>query len=302
MMKEIKNTGYLREGHIKVTGGNVWYKIVGADKDKTPVITLHGGPAASHFYLSPLEALANERPVIFYDQLGCGLSDKTNNKSIWTIEHFVEELSQIREALNLKKVHILGHSWGTMLAIDYILKLAPKGIISLIFSGPCLSATMWGLDQRKYLLELPLKIREIILKAERAENFDSKEYQDAMLDYYKLHVCRLPSWPDCLKRALSEMNYEIYKYMWGPSEFTITGTLKKYDRINELYKIKIPTLFTCGEFDETTPQTTDFYHKKIPQSEIFVFKNASHNHHLEKTKEYLMVISDFLKRVEKNNS
>ena len=297
-MNETKNTENVREGYIKVTGGKVWYKIAGANKDKTPVITLHGGPAASHYYLSPLEALSDERPIIFYDQLGCGLSDKPNDKSLWTIEHFIEELSQIRAALGLKKVHILGHSWGTMLAIDYLLRLSPKGIISFVLSGPCLSTKMWGLDQKKYLLELPRQMQEIILKTEKAGNFSSKEYQDAMTYYYKLHLCRLDPWPDCLSKAFDAMNYEIYKYMWGPSEFTMTGTLKNYDRINDLYKVKTPTLFTCGEFDEVTPETADYYHKKIPQSEIFVFKNASHNHHLEKTKEYLKVVGNFLKTAE----
>jgi len=298
MIKETKNSGHTREGYIKVAGGQVWYKISGADKKKLPVIILHGGPAATHYYLEPLEALSSERPVIFYDQLGCGLSDKTNVKSLWTIEHFVEELGQVRAALNLKNVHMLGHSWGAMLAMDYIIKHNPKGIASLVFSGPCLSATMWGLDQRKYLSELPLKAREIISKTEKEGNFDSKEYQDVMASYYQSHVCRLSPWPDCLKKAFSSMNYEIYKYMWGPSEFTITGTLRNYDRANELYKIKVPTIFTCGEFDEATPQTVDYYHKKVPQSEVFVFKDASHNHHLEKTKDYLKIIGDFLKRAD----
>lgn len=297
---ENKNTKNVCEGNISVNGGKVWYRIVGADKKKIPVIVLHGGPAATHYYLEPLEALADERPVIFYDQLGCGLSDKTNDKSFWTIEHFIKELAEVRAALNLKNVHILGHSWGTMVAIDYILKLNPKGISSLVLSGPCLCATMWGLDQKKYLLELPSQTREVILKTEKAGNFDSKEYQDVMMNYYKIHLCRLNPWPDCLKKAFNEMNYEIYKYMWGSSEFTITGTLKNYDRINELYKIKVPVLFTCGEFDEATPQTADYYHKKIPQSELFVFKGASHNHHLEKTKDYLNIVGDFLKRSDNN--
>lgn len=302
MIKETKNTGDIREGYVKVPGGNIWYRIAGANKNKIPLIVIHGGPAGSRYYLQPLEVLANTRPIIFYDQLGCGLSDKSTDKSYWTIEHFIEELSLIREALNLKSAHILGHSWGAMLALDYALKLNPRGVKSFIFSGACFSVKMWGLDQRKYLLELPSKIQEAILTAEKNGDFSSREYRDAMEYYYKLHICRLDPWPECLNESMSEMNYEIYKYMWGPSEFTITGTLKNYDRVNDLYKIKIPVLFTCGEFDEAAPQTTDRYHKKIPQSELIVFKGASHNHHLEKTEEYLTVISDFLKRVEKNNS
>ena len=298
MTKVNKNTDDVREGFIATRAGNVWYKIVGASSNKIPVITIHGGPAGSCYYLFPLEALSIDRPIIFYDQLGCGQSDKSKDKAFWTIEYFLEELSCIRKALGLSQVHILGHSWGTMFAVDYILRAHPEGIKSLIFSAPCLSASCWEKDQINYLKELPKGIQDIIIKTEKTGNFDSKNYQDAMMTYYQDHLCRLTPWPDCLKKSFKMMNYEIYKYMWGPSEFTMTGTLKNYERASELKKIKIPTLFTCGQFDEATPQTTAYYQSNLPGSELFVFNDASHNHHLEKTELYLKVVQDFIKRTE----
>lgn len=99
------------EGFIKVTGGKVWYRIVGSGSN-TPLLLLHGGPGVPSFYLKPLQGLAEDRPVIFYDQLGCGRSDKSSDTSLWTVEHFVRELGEVRQALNLDEIHLYGHSWG----------------------------------------------------------------------------------------------------------------------------------------------------------------------------------------------
>ncbi|MFA5301678.1 MAG: alpha/beta fold hydrolase [Bacteroidales bacterium] len=121
-----KGAPIIQEGNVKVPGGNIWYKIVGAGKNGIPLLTVHGGPGAPHQYLNPLQALADQRPVIFYDQLGCGRSDRPTDPALWTVERFVEEL------------HILGQSWGSMLAVEYVLRKKPIGIRSLILSGPYL--------------------------------------------------------------------------------------------------------------------------------------------------------------------
>ena len=84
-------TDQIREGYLPVPGGRVWYRMVGFG-DAIPLLTLHGGPGAPHDYLEPLEGLADERSVIFYDQLGCGKSDQPNDPALWRAGRFVEEL------------------------------------------------------------------------------------------------------------------------------------------------------------------------------------------------------------------
>ncbi len=290
------------EGYIPVTGGNIWYKIVGADRKNIPLLVLHGGPGAPHDYLEPFEALSDERPVIFYDQLGCGNSDKPSDTSLWTIERFVNELEQVRTYLNLDKMHLHGQSWGSMLAVDFVLTKSSKEVVSLILSGPCISLSRFAADQRAYLLELPDTLQRIINESEASGYFGSKEYQDAMMAYYKIHVCRLDPWPDCLNRTLQKLGHEVYEYMLGPSEFTITGTLKGYERVDRLKEITVPTLFTCGQYDEATPSTTSYYHSMLPGSEIVIFEGASHEHHLEKTDECLKVVRNFIDKTEKSRT
>jgi proline-specific peptidase len=275
---------------------------VGANRKKIPLLLLHGGPGASHDYLEPLEALSDERPVIFYDQLGGGNSDRPDDRSLWTIERFTEELEQVREALELHEVHILGQSWGTMLGVDYMLTKAPQGVVSLILSGPCLSAARWEADQKAYLLGFPEAIQRVVQKSEASGDFSSPEYQEAMMQYYKRHMCRLDPWPECLTRTFEKLRHAVYEYMWGPSEFTITGVLKNYDRTARLKEIAIPTLFTCGQYDEATPDATTYYHTMLPGSEIAILEDASHQHHIEKTERYMRVVRSFLHRAESSTA
>jgi len=295
----VKNAAETQEGYIPVTGGKVWYKIAGKNQTGIPLLIVHGGPGVSHDYLEPLGVLGDERPVIFYDQLGCGKSDRPADKNLWTIAHFVEELHQVRQALELKKCYILGQSWGAALAVDYLLRKHPKGVESLILSGPLLSASRWIADQNAYIRELPKSTRETILKSEQTGAYSSPQYQAAMMEFYRRHVCRLDTWPDCLNRSFETLNFAVYEYMWGPSEFTVTGELKRYERVNRLKEIGIPVLFTCGEYDEATPATTQYFQDHLPGSQIHIFEDASHEHHLEKPQEYLRVIRNFLNNVEK---
>ena len=162
------------EGYVDVPGGRIWYRIVGSGK-RTPLVLLHGGPGAPSYYLNPLAALADERPVIFYDQLGAGRAEKPTDVTLWRVERFVEELSRLRTALRLDQVHLLGHSWGTMLAVDYMLT-KPVGVRSLILASPVLSMSRWLEDAATLKKTLPESIQAVIAKHESAGTFDSPEY------------------------------------------------------------------------------------------------------------------------------
>lgn len=290
----------VQEGRVAVVGGEVWYKIVGADKAGVPLLVLHGGPGVPHDYLEPLEALANQRPVVFYDQLGCGNSDRPTDPSLWTIDRYVNELATIRSALKLSRVHILGHSWGTMLAVDYMVQHHPDGVVSLTLAGPALSMERWVADQRVWLLELPKQVQDSIRKAEAAGAFETPEYQSAIGAFYAQHVCRLDPWPDYVQRALSpeKMGRLVYLHMCGPSEFSITGTLRDYERVDRLKEIETPTLFLCGRYDEATPAATDYYHRNTPGSRFAVIEDASHLSWSEQPAAFIRVVRDFLKRSE----
>ncbi|KQL43488.1 proline iminopeptidase [Brevibacillus choshinensis] len=289
-----------KEGYIEVTGGKVWYNLVGeGNKEKTPLIVLHGGPGNTHDPLqAALHVLADERHVIFYDQLGSGNSDRPTDDSLWKTERFVEELMNIREALDLDEVHILGHSWGTMLAAAYLIDRKPAGVKSVIFSSPCLSAERWKQDADQFLAQLPEDVQQTIARHEEQGTTDSKEYQDAMKEYYSRHVCRIEPLPAVMVESRPKGNKDIYMKMWGPSEFCPTGNLKTFDYTPKLHEINIPSLFVCGRYDEAAPESTQYYQSLVPDSEFHVFEKSSHVSYLEETEAYVEIVRVFLRKAD----
>lgn len=293
MLKQFDHT---QEGYIQVNGGQVWYQIVNPGEG-IPLLTLHGGPGFPHDYLEPLATLANERPIIFYDQLGCGKSERPDDLTLWQRSRFVEELAQVREALKLERIHLFGHSWGSMLAMDYTLT-QPDGLVSLILASPALSIPRWCKDMDKYRSSLPVNVQDVLAKHESNGTTDSEEYQEATMEFYRRYLCRLSPWPEPLERASAGEGTAVYTTMWGPAEFYMTGNLLDYDCTAHLGEIGIPTLFTCGQYDEATPEATHWYHSLLPGSEFAVFEQSAHHPHLEETERYLQTIREFLKRAD----
>ncbi|KEO84235.1 proline iminopeptidase-family hydrolase [Tumebacillus flagellatus] len=282
----------MREGYVDVTGGKVYYQIFG-EANGVPLLALHGGPGSTGFGLEALEPLSDKWPVIIYDQLGCGYSDRPEDLSLWNLDRFVEELGQVREQLGLKEVHLLGHSWGTMLAASYLLT-RPEGVKSVIFSSPCLSASLWQKDQALHLFRFPLEFQETVARCEAEGTTDSEEYQQAMAEYYKRHLCRVESPKRPADRPFGGV---VYNTMWGPSEFCATGNLKTYDVTPRLHEIEIPTLFLCGRYDETRPETLEYYQSLVPGSKLHVFEESAHKAYFEEKDEYLRVVREFLQTV-----
>jgi len=291
-----------KEGFVSFRGYNVWYRIVGNREvpGKLPLLCLHGGPGAPHDYLEPLEGIAaTGRRVIFYDQLGAGNSDHLNDPSMWTVPLFIEEVGVVRRELNLNCVHLLGQSWGGMLGMEYALT-QPEGLESLIVADSPASMPQWVAEANRLRAELPTQVQETLLRHEGAGTTDDPAYEEAMMVFYRRHVCRLDPWPDCLNRTFEKMvqNPEVYNTMIGPSEFHVTGTLKDWDIVNRLGEIHVPTLVIGGRYDEATPAITETVHRGIPGSEWVIFENSSHMPHLEETEQYMQVLTNFLDHVE----
>jgi proline iminopeptidase len=283
------------QGYIPVEGGGVWYKIIGAGKSGIPVLTLHGGPGYPHDYLEPLEQLADERPVIFYDQLGCGQSDRPDNLTLWRVDRFVRELAQVRGALGLDRMHLFGHSWGSMLGIDYVLSGA--SVTSLILASPALSIPRWMEDAAELRRTLPTDVQETLARHEAAGTTDTLRYRAATMQYYHRYMCLMDPWPEPMNRSHEASSGVVYREMWGPSELCATGNLMDYDRTGRLCEIAVPTLYTCGRYDEATPQATAWYRSLTPAAQMRVFENCAHMPHLEDTDAYLAALRSFLDRV-----
>lgn len=276
------------EGFVSVKKGNVWYQIMG-DLKSDPLIVLHGGPGFPHDYLEPLEDLATDRQVVFYDQLGCGNSDKTTNPAFWTVENFVQELHQIIETLKLEKYHILGHSWGSALAVAFALT-KPKGLVSLIFSDPYISTPVWEKETRRLLKLLPDNLQKALLEGNR----ESEDYKQGSKEFYYRFVWRMDSYPGSCQRSFQKKNSDLYNYMWGPEEFQATGSLTNFDPSSELSEIKLPVLLLCGRHDEATPEACMYFKSKLTDAELVIFEDSAHFPFWNERQKYIKTVQSFL--------
>jgi proline-specific peptidase len=286
------------EGYLPFKGYQTWYQAVGDaanDAERPPLLALHGGPGVPHDYLENLAKLARDgRRVIFYDQLGCGNSDKTGNPEFYTVPLFVEELGEVRRALGLERIHILGQSWGGMLAMEYALT-QPSGVASLLIESSPASMPFWVAEANRLRAELPPEIQATLLAHEGQGTTDSPEYQQAMMAFYDRHVCRLTPPPNFVARSLEKLSPEVYETMNGPSEFHVIGTLKDWDITSRLGEITLPTLLLSGRYDEATPAIMQAVHDGIRGSEWVLFENSSHMSHVEEEARWMEVVSAWLK-------
>ncbi len=281
---------------IHVPGGTIWMRKFGAGSG-APVLALHGGPGSPHDYLEPLAVLADEREIVFYDQLGCGRSDRPDDSSLWVIDRFVEELDAVVAAVGARRVHLLGHSWGAMLAVDYALQHTHR-VASLILSSPCLSMRRVREDMASLRAALPEAVKGVLARCEEDGTTGSGAYGAAAMTFYRRHVCRMPEWPEPLVRSQAGWGRQVYLTMWGPAEFTPTGNLASYEREERLCELKCPVLYLCGLHDEITPHSTAAYKAATVGAEFAVFEESAHVPHLEEPAAYCSVVRDFLARAD----
>ena len=291
-----------REQIIKVDGHAVWTRRVGGtgDSGRLPVVILHGGPGVPSDYLEPLELLARSgHEVIRYDQLGCGRSDHPDDPALLRVERFVAELETVCQTLELERFHLYGQSWGGMLALETALA-GGNGVASLVLSNTPASMPLWESETGRLRRALPPDVQAVLDGHEQAATTSSPDYQEAMMVFYRRHVCRLNPWPECLLRSFTAMEADprVYQAMCGPSEFHITGSLRDWDVTPRLGEIKIPTLVISGEHDEATPAITKELHLGIARSQSVIMSGCSHMCHLEQPEHYLEHLSSFLQDVE----
>jgi proline-specific peptidase len=291
------------EGFVPLREFGVWYRIVGEldqpAPGKFPLLVLHGGPGAPHDYLDPLAVLAqSRRPVVFYDQLGSGNSDQPDDPTLWNIDLYLDEVATVRRELGLERVHLLGHSWGGMLALSYALT-QPVGLLSLVVASSTASIPLHAAEVDKLREQLPPEVQEVLSQHEEAGTTDDPAYEEATMAFFARHLCRLDPWPDYLLEALERINPQVYQTMWGADELHITGNLKDWDITPRLGEIRLPTLLLSGRYDLFMPAEQEVLRDGIPGSEWVLFEDSSHCPHVEQPERFVEVLEGFLSRVER---
>ncbi|KAJ7136100.1 proline-specific peptidase [Mycena epipterygia] len=293
-------------GHIQFTIGSevfqTGYKVFGDLKSGArPLVALHGGPGMPHSYILPIAELTASRgiPVVFYDQLGCGVSTHLPNKpkEFWTVELFMTELDNVLTHLGIAgDFDLYGQSWGGMFAANYVISRNPKGLRRLIISDSPACLKLWTVANNVLLSAFPEPFRDMLKRHEAAGTIDSQEYQQGILEFNEKHICTVKPWPDVLVEAFAAVDEDptVYSTMIGPSEFNITGTLKDWTIVDGLHKISVPTLLVNGKYNQAQDiAVLPFFHK-IPKVKWVQFAQSSHTPIFEEKERYLEVMGAFL--------
>jgi L-proline amide hydrolase len=290
----------VREGHAPFREYRTWYRVTGdLAGGKPPLLVLHGGPGCTHDYVDSIKGLAgNGRAVVHYDQIGNGRSSHLRDKGaeFWQPPLFVEELDNLLRHLGVAGAyHILGQSWGGMLAAEHAV-LRPKGLKALVISDSPASMETWVSEANKLRAALPAEVQATLLQHEKAGTTGSPEYIKATRVFYDRHVCRVNPWPPEVTRTFAALEEDptVYFTMNGPSEFHVVGTLKHWTIVDRLHLIQAPTLLISGKYDEATPACVQPFADRIKNVRWAKFENSSHMPHVEETERYLKVVGDFL--------
>ncbi|MFL5965501.1 MAG: proline iminopeptidase-family hydrolase [Gaiellaceae bacterium] len=285
------------EGFVDFRGHRTWYRIVGdLDASRPPLLALHGGPGSTHHYFAPLEQLADERAVVLYDQIGCGRSDRPNDLD-WSVEVFRDELETVRSALGLERIHLLGTSWGGMLALEHVLAGA-LGIVGLILSSTLASTEEWVREMKRLRRELPPDVVATLDRHEAAGTYGDPEYANAEAVLMDRHFYRGPKPRPELERMAAERGADVYAAMIGPNEWTVTGPLKDWDVRGRLHEIDVPTLVIRGRHDMSTAAVAQTLVDGIRDVRHVVLEDSSHTPALEQTSEYLEAVRGFMRECE----
>ena len=284
------------EGYMPFKGFKTYYRIVDGG-NKTPLVCLHGGPGSTHNYFEVLDELAlTGRKVIMYDQLGCGNSFVQGHDELWNQDTWMQELIALLDYLHIEQCHLLGQSWGGMLAIAYAIECKNAKLKSLILSSTLSSASLWAKEQHRMIQFMSKEEQEAIA----SQDYQSQAYQLANEHYMQLH-CVGPfdeHTPECVKRK-KVAGQRSYLIGWGPNEYTPLGTLKDFEYTNRLNQIDVPSLIISGTNDLCTPLVAKTMYDGISKSKWELMFGCRHMCFVDDYEKYCQILKDWWVSIEK---
>jgi L-proline amide hydrolase len=294
--------GFVEQGELRT-----WYRVLGdleaarSPRGQAPLVTIHGGPGATHDYLLSMADLSRGgRAVIFYDQVGNGRSAHFSERGadFFTVQLFVDELARLIDHLGIQaRYHVLGQSWGGMLALEHLLS-APSGLRSAVLSNTAAAYPSFTRAVQRLRADLPAEVEATLQRHEAAGTTGDPEYVAAGRAFYNRHVCRVDPWPEPVERSFAYMEEDptVYHTTNGPTEFHTIGSFTRWSVLDRLTEIRTPVLVLSGRHDEATPEVQSEIVAGITTSEQIIFEHSSHMPFWEERGTYMAAVDDFLRR------
>ena len=284
-----------RAVRIPVEGGRVVAYVYG-DANRDTVLCINGGPGVSSEHMrGPFRTLAEHGfRVVIHDQLGTGASDRPDDPGLWTLRRYVAEVDAVRAALAGDKVHLLGHSWGGWLGVEYAV-VHPDKLRSCIFSSTAANMVVHLQEVRRLLSAFGMETLEMIDRLEQAGKLDSPLYRAICTLFYARHSSRRAYLAGVAGQ--SDVNMQIQEALWGRAEFSATGELAKWNRLAELARVRVPSLVLVGAYDYLTPKSAGLIRAHLPDARLVLFPESGHAPFLDEPEEYFKTVASFLAAV-----
>jgi proline iminopeptidase len=282
----------MKNGYVQSPAGELYYELSG-ESSRAPLVCVHGGPGFTGYYLEPLRALSDLLPVVIYDQAGCGRARRGGERKLMTVDAFVTELEALRVALGVESMHLYGHSFGGLIIGEYALRF-PTHVASATFASVSIDIPRWIADGERLLGKMPLLQKMILREGNRLGSTSSAEYVQALESYYDRHV-----YGDCrgdsrITASIEESDPKTYERVWGANELLVNGLVRDYSLSPRLHELTCPVLFTCGRFDEATPEAHEYFSSCVAGSRCFVFELSAHHPQISEEDSVLSVMREFL--------
>ena len=278
----------IREGSRRINGVRLYYTSMGSGD---PVLFIHGGPGLDHTYFLPqMSRLADSHRLVFFDQRASGRSGIPKDTAAMRISRFVDDIEGIRKALKLEHVTVLGHSWGTLLALRYALKY-PKHITSLVLVSPVPASSA---EQTLAMQRVHISKKDSVSLASlmKTRSF-ARRTPLAMERYFRLTFRGIMYKPSDASKIR----------LWFPRNYAARSRMLRYlgseaisfDLYPRLDSLRVHTLIIAGDHDPTPPSVLNHLQQSIPDARLVVVRNCGHFPSIEQPKQFFRALRRFLK-------
>jgi proline iminopeptidase len=288
-----------RESRIRIGNASLFAREVGRGQ---PLIVLHGGPDFDQAYLLPdLDRLADGFRLIYYDQRGRGKSADGVRAADVTMASDVDDLDKVRQHLQLASTGILGHSWGTVLALEYALR-HPDRVSHLILMNPApASAADVSILRRFYLQKLgPDMDRQVaIVKSAAYQDGDPEAVAARYRIHFKPALERTGDYEKLMATMkagfISQGKDGIVKAR-AVEDRLMQDTWERtgYDLMPKLAALRMPTLVIWGDHDFIPVEIATHIARALPNAKLVSLKGCGHFAYLECPSDVRAAIHGFM--------
>lgn len=283
----------IEEGIKEINGTKLYYKKMGEGE---PIIVVHGGPMLDHGYLvQSFKPLAADYELLYYDQRLSGRSSADVDSVDITFDNFIEDIEGLREEFNLKKIHLMAHSWGGLLAMKYAIKY-PENLYSLILlnSMPA-SSELWQKESQMIAARVSAEDslrRQEIISSDLFQTDPPKAIEQLLILSFRYQFVN-PTLADSLDFYIPD------DYMIRSQRFEhLMPELSNYDLHEDLNSLSVPTLLVYGHNEPAVDISGRDLKQTIPNSELSVISHSGHFPFIEQSEDLIRELRTFLSSVD----